>query len=811
MIKKWIKKFNEKLHSVSEDDRGSAFVMVVIGVMATAIIGATILSLATNYFVSVVVDQQGTDNYYETEGFIAEIRSGIEEIAGESNEVAYTETLKDYNSSNGNLQDKYAQLYLSGIIYGIKNGKSKFQAYIDDIRNNSGGKIDFAKIVEEYNPDTNLNMTGDIYYSQGTKYFPSSVLQSMVTRKDTIITSDVINYVFYKEKETGKRWLTLKNVKVSYKDEKGYQTDIQTDIVINVPDYRFEGDDTFNQLKNYIVICDDELNVEGKATVGFNGNVYTGGVSSKDTLTGAKEYDYQDGIIASSESNVTFDSKTIITRGALNVLTGAKVKVNQADFWAKNVLLSSVGDPNSTLKSSLDLECNSYVLDDLSVDDNNASVKIGKTYYGYSYNIDNTKGLSDDKHKQLADYSSAILVNGRNTLLDASSTLSKLVLAGRAFVQRNDQSGIVDSSVEDIAMGESASIKSNQVAYLVPDLYITKKSGDTYGGHNPMIYKTSDGSKPEFDSSNPYANYNKDTLLNDMRDEKGVCYLNESEPVTFNYNNTSGYVYLYLNFKDDNYANKYFSKFYSTENQDNVDYINERAQTYITSDIAANPTDGILINPTLYLLAGNVIKNYYTGADGSNKLEANYFADTDVSNSLLLDGRNKMIKYMSLQLALVGGKYTASSIPRMEEYAQDSSVSDKKIELVADRIVDFSKVPIGGNLHKFDKGAVYITQDSIDSLSSCMSANGFTSGLVIAKGDVCVDCDFEGLILSAGKVFVQLGGTYKEISNASMLTDILDWIKKDETWKEYFYSTKKEGKETSNVADCISYENWTKN
>lgn len=66
--------------------------MVVIGVMATAIIGATVLSLATNYFVSVVVDQQGTDNYYETEAIVAEIRSGIEEVAGVSNEVAYMET-----------------------------------------------------------------------------------------------------------------------------------------------------------------------------------------------------------------------------------------------------------------------------------------------------------------------------------------------------------------------------------------------------------------------------------------------------------------------------------------------------------------------------------------------------------------------------------------------------------------------------------------------------------------------------------------------------------------------------------------------
>ncbi len=108
MIKKWIKKFNEKLHKANEDDRGSAFVMVVIGVMATAIIGATVLSLATNYFVSVVVDQQGTDNYNETEAIVAEIRSGIEEVAGVSNEVAYMETLDSYNAASGELQDVYS-------------------------------------------------------------------------------------------------------------------------------------------------------------------------------------------------------------------------------------------------------------------------------------------------------------------------------------------------------------------------------------------------------------------------------------------------------------------------------------------------------------------------------------------------------------------------------------------------------------------------------------------------------------------------------------------------------------------------------
>ncbi|MCI5495517.1 MAG: hypothetical protein MR407_04170, partial [Roseburia sp.] len=80
-----------------------------------------------------------------------------------------------------------------------------------------------------------------------------------------------------------------------------------------------------------------------------------------------------------------------------------------------------------------------------------------------------------------------------------------------------------------------------------------------------------------------------------------------------------------------------------------------------------------------------------------------------------------------------------------------------------------------------------------------------------AGGDVVVDCDFEGLILSGGKVTVKLGGTYREVSNVSMMVEILDWIKNDDTWKEYFYATKDSETDSSSVADCIGYENWTKN
>ena len=70
-------------------------------------------------------------------------------------------------------------------------------------------------------------------------------------------------------------------------------------------------------------------------------------------------------------------------------------------------------------------------------------------------------------------------------------------------------------------MGESASIKSYQVAYLLPQEYIVK-------GHNPLLTAT------EFDADHIEANYNKDILIQDLGQ-----YLDDANPVTLNYNNAA--------------------------------------------------------------------------------------------------------------------------------------------------------------------------------------------------------------------------------------------------------------------------------
>ena len=84
-------------------------------------------------------------------------------------------------------------------------------------------------------------------------------------------------------------------------------------------------------------------------------------------------------------------------------------------------------------------------------------------------------------------------------------------------------------------MGESIAVKSNQIAYLLPDEYIIPEDGrDAQDTHNPVIR----GEKVSID---------KTALLNSNIGK----YLDSAEPYTANYSNSGGYVFYYLKFKDE--------------------------------------------------------------------------------------------------------------------------------------------------------------------------------------------------------------------------------------------------------------------
>lgn len=801
MFKKLRIKLKEKLNKINEDDSGSAFIFVVIGVMFVTILGATVMSLATNYVTAVIVDHYSTDNFYQTEGHLAEVRSGIEEIAGEINEAAYLDVMESYTSTSmtSKMRTVYSKKYLTGIIRKLNNDAL--------VPTEASSEVASLETVD-HTDWQQLSM--DKFKEMTTR--PNSL-------KSAYGTGD-LRYRFNYDSTTKEMSLTIRGLVIEYEDATDYHTDIQTDINIAVPDYSFEGNGTFDQLKHYVTISDDILYVNvDKSTAGANvsGNIYSG--TAKTPLSIENTTDKDSGIEVATDSKVVFNSKQIISRGNLNIFSGSNVKMNGlsglhslGDLWLKNIVLRQpTGGSAST--SIVDIYNNAYILDDTSIEDDNATLNIGGSYYGYSYNEQNSNMAGSAR----SDYSSAILVNGRNTTL-TSNGLSKLILSGRTFVQRNEEVANPDGttgysdSVDDIMMGESLAVKSNQIAYLVPAKYIK-------GEHNPLT-------KEEYvkNGSNVMSCIDLTLLKND---NDIWPYLNQEQNgsgdytklINANFDNSGGYVFLYLNFASETKANEYFSNYYNKldVNSTAANRLNleDKAEAYIST----TDGEGMKISPALYLIAGNIIHNYYASG-GSKQQSSNYYNGSgDPNAALLADGKSKMVNYLGLQLALVPSGSSGASNVRYELL----DAAEKK-ELVADVVlnIDTGTSRDDSSDNKFVRGS-----EDLPNVSTTVPGHsdwnmiftnddysippGVKKGLILCAKDVTVSSDFEGLIIAGGKISVTGAGNYR--ANVAMSGEILEMIKnnKEQDWWKYFRCLDEKKKRSSYVADCITYENWTRN
>ncbi len=804
MFQKLRSLLKEKLDKIRKDDSGSAFIFVVIGVMFVSIVGATVLSVATNYVTTVIVDHYSTDNFYQTEGYLSEIRSGIEEIAGRANEKAYLEVVEHYTSPKMTSQMKtiYGKKYLTGIVRKLNHDAlvpTETSAEIKDI---------------ESKPAADSTVTTD--WEQLSMDLIKKMSTNPGTLGSTYGTND-LRYRFEYDKDEKELYLVIRGLIIKYTDETGYRSSVKTDIRIGVPDYAFEGNRTYEELKHYISISDDILRVDTdnhSSDAAVSGNVYSGTAKKMESPND----DEGSGIQIHPRTKAVFHSKRIISRGNLNIFSGADVKMSGlsgpaslGELWLKNIVVRKPSPAvGGAMTSNVNINDNAYILDDTSIEDDNATVNLGGNYYGYSYNRDNSD-TTEGNASLRSDYSSAILINGRNTTL-TSNGLTKLILAGRTFVQRNEKlaDGTYQESVDDIMMGESLAVRSNQIAYLVPEEFILD-------GHNPLV-----GAEvgDDTDARNKVNIVALKSLAVGNEGKTMADFLKPGEEITANYNNSGQYVYLYLNFKSEVAANEYFSCYYNQEegsspnnSKPNKEYLDDRAQSYIAT------LDGSMkISPALYLIAGNIVHDYYSNT-GAKQQSPNYFDGTNKPvKSLLDDGQSKMRNYLGLQMALLSSG--SESVADVRGMLDDKS-KDELVKNVVLNIIDTNGNPSEED-NKFEKDGASLP-DRIDNVPGygdwkiiCQNDDymidpGIEKGIVLCAKNVTVSSNFEGLIIAGGKVSVTAAGSYK--ANPAVVGDILDIIKnhKDKDWWKYFRCLDDREKRPANVAECISYEEWERN
>ena len=196
---------------------GSSLVTVIIGILFIAAIGTILLTIASRYLISVNVDHNASDNFYQTEGILEEVKTGLLEYAGDAGEEAYKDVVEHYTKTKDSMHKTFSEKYISLLA-------SKLMGY--------SYAWDESKVGTEQNCDL-------------------SILKKLSKVPDAVTTQKGTNLAFVIDVDADNQYsLTIKNMMIDYTDAADYRSTIRTDICMKVPDYKFEGDSTLEEIKD---------------------------------------------------------------------------------------------------------------------------------------------------------------------------------------------------------------------------------------------------------------------------------------------------------------------------------------------------------------------------------------------------------------------------------------------------------------------------------------------------------------------------------------------------------------------------------
>ena len=371
-----------KKNSFHKDDRGASLlavliIMVVVSAIAVVITKITIVNIQMKE-----VERGTKKNFYSADAIMDDLRTGAREQAETALENAYADVLQhyvDYTSGGKNAQDVFKQNYM--------NGLEKY----------------FADPMKTPVDTTNEQGNG-VYRVAG--YDADKVKGCILdgTQQGCFVAPADPKY----EIDYGAGTFTLKDVRVVYKDAQDYETTITTDLVFSTPDMNFSGQSQVKEFMKYALIADDQINVNASG-VKVDGSVYAGA----------------GGIVASGNGTGELNGRMILTRGDIVADMGSALKVGDGNssIWAENIMTTGKS------AATLNVNGNMYVADDLALNAKESKVTLQGNYYGY--NFQKNYGAGDTVATD-ADFSSAIMINGKSSSLNRDRDMYFLSYQGQA-------------------------------------------------------------------------------------------------------------------------------------------------------------------------------------------------------------------------------------------------------------------------------------------------------------------------------------------------------------------------------------------
>ena len=741
-----------KKNSFHKDDRGASLLAVLILMVVVSAIAVVITKITIVNIQMKEVERGTKKNFYSADAIMDDLRTGAREQAETALENAYADVLQHYVD------------YTSG----GKNAQDVFkQNYMNGLEKY------FADPMKT--PVDTTNEQGNVVY-RVAGYDADKVKGCILdgTQQGCFVAPADPKY----EIDYGAGTFTLKDVRVVYKDAQDYETTITTDLVFSTPDMNFSGQSQVKEFMKYALIADDQINVNA-SNVTVDGSVYAG----------------VGGIVASGNGTGELKGRMILTRGDIVADMGTSLSVGDGNssIWAENIMTTGKS------AATLNVNGNMYVADDLALNAKESNVTLKGNYYGY--NFQKNYGAGDTVATD-ADFSSAIMINGKSSSLNIQN-LKYLLLAGRTFISRGN-----NSSNTDIQMGESIAARTNQLAYYVPERYVKVESGES------TLLKWNDAQNVRI-GEKEYPIGESDYAASIHVDPvKLDGWLNHANPIV-PYYYTNGVNY-YLNFKSQQDANEFYAAYYAG----NTGKAGGFAGTYLDKNALIIDEH----NKVIMTLSGDIMyrtKPEEMFQEKAVTIEPDNWKD---SAGLLWDYCSKLaVSYKSLELGLkdFGQSVTPDQVRFSVTDENGHEKIDKSIDPLFDKLIDRSALQeeIAKHKNPGDAGfTVYHPADDvylIDNTGVYDLPTSITKGIVVATGSVKVSGNFEGLIISGGKVTfdanVQVKGNKLLVSNLFKE----DQSRKAPLFSKFFRDCS--GTAASNISgqldldSYINYDEWKKN
>lgn len=727
-------------------------IAALVAVAFVAILASVVItSTITNYKLK-TMNYKSKKTFYSAESALEEIHAGLS-----------TECYKK-------LEDEYLKAITKLSTYETEDSEEANDKANNDLRRDY---LDAVRLlVTDIGKPLDWTLEGYL-----TEFLTDKTNASVVSVG--LVTSDVTS-------------VTINDLVVQFKEsDTDYFSTVAVDLVMEFPNVKFDFINDRNTLKTYLDYCligMKGIEAGNNSTSSIAGGAFAGNFGGMGgfTVNNGSRLDFVEGLC----------STVLVSEGDINVK--GTVNVNSGKIWGVNI---NVGDRVTSKGGVLDFaegsDTYAYVQDDLNFIGSGSSVFLGSNFYGFGYS-DNTKGSS-----------SSIVINGEKSSLDISH-LNRMLLGGRAYI---------NVGADGYMTGDSIGLKGSQEVYLVPTAYMNCSNPYAVSDH------AGDSSFMPVDL----------TALEDF-----FAYsLLASTP--YEVIEVDGTAYVYLNFKDSASQIQYVNAIINGNNIDGSDNFDTDVAILrrILNRSASKFTDGNLefwgggsLSSSDVLSGGNL----YQVVD--NSIEVNSSVVGNIGNDTFLQAcLDKSKRYSLLKLYLHDIGSESGTGFSTDSFAAGTANGDVVIiddipyiinhsvsiyEYVADtELLEEFRLSVEDETIKYVREDYsYASADGAYSAVAVVAAGGAYEipddafyGVILGYDcDITVDHDFEGLIITNGKINITNGA---EIRANHDLSDNV--IENNPVLAQYFKAYQNSANsnqvDPSDITkdDLLGINNWRKN